>query len=192
MQLNPTRLHGSWNDGFALDMHILRSDFLGYDEHGHPQFHTVRTELGELLFRLKYRSDRSANAPIGQAVSDFVRSRNVAVDVIVPVPPNRSRAVQPLFEIADEVGRRLNVTVDKQSVRKVKETAELKNVDYAKRLESLEGAHSVEGDLLRGRSILLLDDLYQSGATLNAVARMLRHTGGASAVFVLALTRARG
>ena len=77
-------------------------------------------------------------------------------------------------------------------MRKIKETPELKNVDYAKRLELLEGAHSVEGDPLRGRSILLLDDLYQSGATLNAVARLLRQTGGASAVFVLALTRAQG
>ena len=91
MQMNPTRLNGNWDDGFALDMHVLRSDFLGYDEFGYPQFHTVQTELGELLFRLKYRSDRSAITPIAQAASDFVRFRNLAIDVIVPAPPSRSR-----------------------------------------------------------------------------------------------------
>ena len=60
-----------------------------------------------------------------------------------------------------------------------------------KRLELLGGAHSIEGDALRGRRVLLLDDLYQSGATLNAIARLLKEAGGVSAVFALALTRAR-
>jgi predicted amidophosphoribosyltransferase len=82
--------------------------------------------------------------------------------------------------------------VDKTSVRKTKATPELKNVDYAKRLELLAGAHDVEGSALAGRRILLLDDLYQSGATLNAIARLLKDTGGAAAVLALALTRARG
>jgi predicted amidophosphoribosyltransferase len=192
MQLNPRRVPGCWDDGFTLDLHIRSSDFLGYNDYGHPQFDTTRTELGELLYRLKYKSDQSAIAPIAQAVCDFVQKWNPGIDVIVPAPPSKNRAVQPLFQIADEVGRLLNLPVDKQSVRKVKETPELKNVDYAKRLELLGGAHSVDGAVLRGRRILLLDDLHQSGATLNAIARLLREAGGASAVFALALTRARG
>jgi len=191
MQLNPRQMPGCWDDGFTLDLHIRSSDFLGYDEYGHPQFDTTRTELGELLYRLKYRGDQSAIAPIAQAAADFVRNWNLGIDRIVPAPPSKNRPVQPLFQIADEVGRRLNLSVDKQSVRKVKETPELKNVDYSKRLELLGGAHSVEGDVLRGQRILLLDDLYQSGATLNAIGRLLRDAGGTSAVFALALTRAR-
>jgi hypothetical protein len=90
--------------------------------------------------------------------------------VIVPTPPSKSRAVQPLFQIADEVGRLLSLPVDKTSVRKTKVTPELKNVDHAKRLELLGEAHSIQGEALRGQRVLLLDDLYQSGATLNAIA----------------------
>jgi predicted amidophosphoribosyltransferase len=82
--------------------------------------------------------------------------------------------------------------VDKTSVRKTKPTPELKNVDHAQRVELLAGAHSIEGSALKGRRILLLDDLYQSGTTLNAIARVLKEAGGAAAVFALALTRARG
>ena len=100
--------------------------------------------------------------------------------------------MQPLFQIADELGSLLSLPVDKTSVHKIKATPELKNVDREKRLDLVAGAHSVDGNALRGRLVLLLDDLYQSGATLNAIAGLLKGVGGASKVFVLALTRARG
>lgn len=191
MQLNPRPVHGAWDDGRTLDLHVRSSEFVGYNEYGHAQFESIRTELGELLYRLKYRGDQSAVAPIAQAACDFVRGWNRGIDVIVPAPPSRNRAVQPLFQIADEVGRLLGLPVDKVSVRKAKATPELKNVDHAQRLELLGGVHSIEGDALRDRRVLLLDDLYQSGATLNAIGRLLKEAGGASAVFALALTRAR-
>ncbi len=191
MQLDPRPVRGSWDDGRTLDIHIRSSEFVGYNEYGHAQFESTRTELGELLYRLKYKGDQSAIAPIAQAASDFLRGWNPGIDMIVPTPPSKSRTVQPLFQIADEVGRLLSLPVDKTSVRKTMGTPELKNVDYAKRLELLAGAHSIDGDALRGRRVLLLDDLYQSGATLNAIARLLKEAGGVSAVFALALTRAR-
>jgi predicted amidophosphoribosyltransferase len=191
MQLNPRPVRGAWDDGRTLDLHIRSSEFAGYNEYGHAQFESTRTELGELLYRLKYRGDQSAIAPIAQAACDFVRGWNPGIEVIVPVPPSRNRPVQPLFQIADEVGRLLDLPVDKASVRKTRATPELKNADHAQRLELLWGAHSIEGDALRGRRVLLLDDLYQSGATLNTIARLLKEVGRTSAVVALALTRAR-
>jgi predicted amidophosphoribosyltransferase len=183
---------GAWDDGRSLDRHVRSSEFLGYDEYGHPQFDTTRTELGELLYRLKYRGDQSAIAPIAQVTCDFIRDWSPGIDVIIPAPPSKVRTVQPLFQIADEVGRLLNVPVEKTSVRKTKATPELKNVDHTQRLQLLIGAHSIEGNALRGRRVLLIDDLYQSGATLNAIARLLKEAGGTSAVFALVLTRSGG
>jgi predicted amidophosphoribosyltransferase len=184
-------VHGSWDDGRTLDLHVSSSEFLGYDDRGHPQFETTRTELGELLYRLKYKGDHSTIAPIAEATCDFVRQWNPRIDLIVPVPPSKTRPVQPLFQIADALGRLLNLPVDKTTVRKIKATPELKNVDHARRLDLIAGAHSIQGDALRGQRLLLLDDLYQSGATLNAISRLLKEAGGAAAVFALALTRAR-
>jgi len=191
VQLNPRPVHGNWDDGYTLNRHVESSVYIGENEHGHPQFETTRTELGELIYKLKYKGDQSAVAPIAQAASEFVKRWNPGIELIVPVPSSKHRAVQPLFQIADELGRFLNVPVDKASVRKTKATPELKNVDLAKRLELLVGAHSVDSGALRGRRILLLDDLYQSGATLNAIGRLLKEAGGVSGVFALALTRAR-
>ncbi|HSW09892.1 MAG TPA: phosphoribosyltransferase family protein [Bacillota bacterium] len=187
--MNPRPLQGAWDDGRVLDRHVSSSEFIGYNEYGHPQFDSTRTEVGEFLYRLKYRGDQAAVGPIAQAACDFVRSWNPGVDVIVPASPSRNRAVQPLFLIADELGRLLGLPVDKTSVRKTKATPELKNVDYAQRVELLREAHDLEGDKLRGRRVLLLDDLYQSGATMNALTHLLKELGGASAVFAFALTK---
>jgi predicted amidophosphoribosyltransferase len=191
VRLNPTVVVGAWDDGRTLDAHVSHSEFLGYSEYGHTQFETTRTELGELLYRLKYRGDRSTVPAIARVAHDFVREWNPLVDVIVPVPPSRARSLQPLFEIAHELGRLLGLPVDKSSVRKTMATPELKNVELDQRLDLLGRAHSIDGSALRGRRVLLLDDLYQSGATLNAIARLLREAGGAFAVVALALTRAR-
>src|SRR5215204_7099985 len=131
MRLDPRTLQGEWDDGRVLDRHVSSSEFIGYNEYGHSQFESIRTELGELLYRLKYRSDYSAVAPIAQVARHFISSWQPEIEVIVPAPPSRSRAVQPLFQIADELGRLLKLPVDKTSVQKTKGTPELKNVDHA-------------------------------------------------------------
>jgi len=191
MRLNPRAMHGAWDDGRTLDLHVSSSEFLGYNEYGHPLFETTRTELGELLYRLKYKGDQSVIAPIAHATFDFIREWNPGIDVIVPAPPSRDRPVQPLFQIADEVGRLLGLPVDRTSLHKAKATPELKNVDRDQRLDLLAAAHSLKDGAFSGRRVLLLDDLYQSGATLNSIAGVLKGTGSAAAVLALALTRAR-
>jgi competence protein ComFC len=73
-KINPRRIRGSWADGYALDVHSTGSTFLGYDEFGHPVFDTMRTEVGELLYRLKYKGDASALSEIGESAEQFIRS----------------------------------------------------------------------------------------------------------------------
>jgi competence protein ComFC len=50
-RINPRKLSGPWTEGYALDLHTASSEFLGYDEFGHEQFNTERTEVGELVYR---------------------------------------------------------------------------------------------------------------------------------------------
>ncbi|MCR4321357.1 MAG: hypothetical protein NUV74_13600 [Candidatus Brocadiaceae bacterium] len=61
---------------------------------------------------------------------------------------------------------------------KVKETPELKNLsDYQKRLELLTDTFATKNLSLEGKNVLLLDDLYRSGATFNAITRVLYEKG---------------
>ena len=73
-----------------------------------------------------------------------------------------------------------------------KNITELKNVyDYGERMKLLQGSYSVKPDLLKGKSILLLDDLFRSGATMNAVTKTLYEQGECASVYALAMTRTR-
>ncbi len=77
-------------------------------------------------------------------------------------------------------------------VVKAKETAELKNIfDFDERLRILKDAFEIHDTAAAGRSVLLFDDLYRSGATLNAVTRILQQEGKVNNVYALNLTMTR-
>jgi hypothetical protein len=82
VQINPKRIIGRWTEGFALDFHTLSSEYIGDDEYGHPQFDTKRSEIGELLYRLKYREDKSVLGDIISTASRFIKSKNWPVDLM--------------------------------------------------------------------------------------------------------------
>lgn len=190
-KINARKIDGPWADGRVLDLHSTGSEFLGYDEYGHEQFDTRRTEVGELLYRLKYRNDASALEEIGTVSEKFIRSWRIEFDVIVPAPPTRTRRVQPLHQIADELAHRFNVPVVKAVSKKAAGAAELKNLrEYHERQAVLQDALVVNARNIEGKRILLLDDLIRSGATLGAVAAALTEAG-AAIIFAFALTKTR-
>lgn len=192
VKIDPMKLPGPWADGYVLErQHTLSSEFLGHDSFGNPQFDTKRTELGELVFRLKNRNDKNTLDPIAEAAVQFIKGWNPSFDLIVPVPPSRKRAYQPVVEIAEAIGTRLSKPLNEAAVNKTKDTPELKDVfEYQQRIKLLEGAFQVDTDAVRGKRILLVDDLYRSGATATVVAQALL-SGGAAAVQMLAMTKTR-
>src|SRR5580658_6590569 len=96
-KINPITISGAWNPGYALDVHTTSSRITGANAQGKPQFETERSELGELIYRLKYRSDRSAAEEIIRTAATFVRSFREKFDVVVPVPPSTARTFQPVL-----------------------------------------------------------------------------------------------
>ena len=92
MEIHPKEIKGSWDQGYVLDVHTISSTMIGYNEFGHPEFDTVRSQLGELVYRLKYKSEKTVIAPVIEAVSAFVSDWGIHPDAIVPVPPSRQRS----------------------------------------------------------------------------------------------------
>src|SRR5882672_8165713 len=82
-KINPQKITGNWQSGVALDFHTISSTPTGVNEYGHPTFDTVRSELGELLLRLKYRGDQSAAPEIIAAAAQFLAPHRAKLDLIV-------------------------------------------------------------------------------------------------------------
>jgi len=193
VQIDPKRINGSWTEGFALDFHTLSSEYIGDDEYGHPQFDTKRSEIGELLYRLKYREDKSVLGDIITTASQFIKSINWPLDLLVSVPPSRKgRTFQPVPPLAMGIGRVLGIEVCVDSIVKVKDTPGLKGIfDFEERMRILRDAFAIHDPVVAGRSVLLFDDLYRSGATLNAVSRLLKQEGKSRSIYILTLTMTR-
>lgn len=189
----PQRISGPWREGYALDLHVIRSEFRYYDGAGNPQFDTVRSELGELLYRLKYRSDQSVVPEIVETAAEFLEQWNPQVDLLIPATPSNDRKIQPVALVAQALAARLGIVFSDAGLTRNKSIKQLKRVrNYAERSRLLSGAHHVDKSTTAGRNILLLDDLYQSGATLREITADLYDKGEAQSVFVLAITRTRG
>ena len=193
ISINPKELKGNWFEGFALDFHTLSSEYIGDDEYGQPQFQTERSEVGELIFRLKYRSDRTVVKTLSLLAVDFLKSRQWPIEVIVPIPPSRSdRVFQPVHLLSEHIAKSLDLPIYKDCLIKTKNNPELKSVyDYDERIKILQGAYSVIPDDISGKALLLVDDLYRSGATLRVVTEALKNEGRAGSIYVMVFTKTR-
>lgn len=189
--INPRQIKGDWVDGYALDIHTTGSVYLGVNEYGHDVYDTTRSEVGELLYRLKYRADLKAAEELVAVAATYIGPNAANFDVMVPVPPSGVRAVQPVITLANGIGAALKIPVANCIVT-TRPPTQLKGVvDPQRRRELLDGLYALNGDPVRGRRVLLFDDLFRSGSTMNAITNVLMGQGGAVSVHAFTITRTR-
>ncbi len=188
---NPQQIRGNWLDGYVLDVHTTSSTYLGVNEYGHDVYDTTRSEVGELLYRLKYRSDLKAAEELITTAAAYLKPWAAQLDVIVPVPPSGVRTIQPVVTLASGIGTALGLAVA-NCIGTTRPPTQLKGVvDPQRRRELLDGLYTINGDPVRQRRVLLFDDLFRSGSTMNAITDLLRAQGGATSVHAFAITRTR-
>src|SRR5690349_7767037 len=171
--INPQKIIGKWKSGIALDLHTTSSTYLGVDEAGHNQYDNTRSELGDLLYRLKYRSDQMAAPEIIATAAQFLMPHRHKFDLIIPVPSSTVRAVQPVTLLANGIGKAVSLPVC-ECVTMKRRAEPIKSInDAEQRRKALEGLHAVDASKTAGRRVLLFDDLFRSGSTMNAITDIL-------------------
>ncbi len=120
-----------------------------------------------------------------------LESRLPRLDLVMPVPMHstrkRSRGFNQSELLAAPIAARLSVRLEKAMMKKTRHTTPQSALSHAERIENAKGAYQVAADLA-GKSILLVDDVVTTGATLSECALALRRAG-AKHVYALAFAR---
>lgn len=183
-------LNGNWTQGFALDNHMHQSIFLGYDELENPKFDNKRSKVGELVLQLKYRNQtQNASLLVDYILQQF--SGLETLNLIVPAPFTTERINQPVQLIAKELSDRLSIPYS-PILRKSSSHTPLKNIEEkSKKLEILNNSITIDNIDLSNKNILVIDDLFDSGATLEVSTEKL-FSQNAKSVIVLVMTKTKG
>ena len=149
----------------------------------------------EVILRFKYQREYSLRPWLGRWMRDGFRQyySQEKWDALVPVPLHgarrRERGFNQSAEIAGWLGAKVGIGVEEGLVR-IKPTPPQARLRRAERLRNLRGALALApGFDPRGRRLLLCDDVFTTGATADACARVLKQAGAEE---VAALTVARG
>jgi ComF family protein len=102
--------------------------------------------------------------------------------LLVPVPLHRRRLWSRGFNqsaiVARELSRRTGVAVAVDALRRIRPTPPLKGMGMRQRRRTVAGAFRANGSAeLRGRTVVLVDDVFTTGSTANACARILKRAG---------------
>lgn len=132
-----------------------------------------------LLVRFKFEHRRDGLAVLLAALER--RAARLGGDVVVPVPrhPDRIRdlAADPVFELARALARSSGRGLTDGVLQRTRPTPPQTWLPRAARLANPDGSFAAHEGALRGRDVLLLDDVTTTGATLCAAARALRRAG---------------
>jgi ComF family protein len=116
------------------------------------------------------------------------------IDLLVPVPLHtqrlRERGFNQALLLVKELSHRTGIPYRKRALQKVRPTIPQVNLSGVERAKGVRGSfHMIGKEELEGKSILLVDDVYTTGATVNECSKVLL-AGGAERVDVLTLAHA--
>jgi competence protein ComFC len=150
-------------------------------------------QLRHALLSFKFEGRKDVGRRLVRLLGEYLPGTREAFDVIVPMPVTgkrlRERGFNQCYVIAEELSLITGQPVSALSLRKVKETKDQYTLSRDDRKRNVRGAFAVhDGDELRGRRVLLVDDLLTTGHTAGEAARTLRSSRVRS-VLMFALAR---
>ena len=148
---------------------------------------SLRHAIHQFKYNRRVGLDRSLGVLLDRAVD-----RNLSIDLVVPVPLSHQRLQQRSYNqallLAREFSRIRQLSVASNFLVKSRETKSQQGLSAVQRGKNLRGAFQLRGDV-SGMTVLLVDDVMTTGATVEACSQILS-AGGAKSVYVAVIGRA--
>lgn len=151
----------------------------------------------ESIYMFKYGGRAEYAEFFGEEVVDFLGNfiRLVKPDFLVPVPLHKSRMRKRGYNqaslVANEISKRMNIPVKEHLVERVKKTRPLKSMKRNERQNCLKNAFIIKQIDVKSKCVIIIDDIYTTGATMDEIAGLLKNSG-VQKVYFVALASARG
>lgn len=184
----------------SCDMHLPRTDF---QHHAHDNimarrfwgiipveqaaalfYYEADSNVTNIIYDLKYHDHPETGDEMGQRMAAEFRESGFfdGIDAIVPVPLAKKRQWQRGYNqslhIAKGISRATGLPILDKAVRRTKFVKSQTQINHWERQENVERVFKLEApEAVRGRHILLVDDVVTTGATMAACARELLKAG---------------
>jgi ComF family protein len=148
--------------------------------------------LREAIHQFKYRPCRSLGKPLGEWMVDRIRLLST-IDMVIPVPLHvkrlRKRGFNQSLLLAHRVSVRYGMQLSYDNLMRIRPTRPQVELRGDERIKNVEGAFALRHpEKVQGKRIILVDDVFTTGATMNECASVLKD---AEASHVTAFTLAR-
>lgn len=154
-----------------------------------PEFDRLRAAVayGDIARQVALKLKYSGRPAVAETLAHFMRrhlDEGAGDAILVPVPLHRWRIWKRGYNqsalIASALARRSGLAADLALLERVKATPPLKGLGRNERAATVRGAFRVSKaarERAKGRTVILVDDVYTSGATANACAKVLKRAG---------------
>lgn len=153
--------------------------------------------MRRVIYRFKYHGRAEYAGYLGNAMSDILRDRILSLntDAFIPVPMYKKKEKKRGFNQAEllsrEMSRHFNVPTRTDIVLRNKSTKIMRSLGADEREKNLKKAFKLKEDSVKLKNVVIIDDIYTTGSTADAVAKCLK-AGGVERVYVVALSIGKG
>lgn len=141
-------------------------------------------ELQSVIHAMKYKKRFVIGTYFGSLLAERLKGKIMEweIEKIIPVPLHHKRfserSYNHSFFIAKEFSERINIPIDSKSLKRIRYTASQTKMTLEERKENIEGAFAVSKKAdVKGKRILLLDDVITTGSTIQECAKTLINAG---------------
>lgn len=173
------------NDEFCTDCKNKKHEFVqgagvfAYDE-----------EIKKSIYRFKYSNQREYSRFYAGAAASRLgyQIRHWAPDAIIPIPLSTIKYLKRGYNqaelLADDIGKLLDIPVDNTILVRTRNTRPMKELNDEERVKNLQNAFKIRPNIVKYKKVLLIDDIYTTGATIDACAAVLKEAGVREVYFV--------
>ena len=155
-------------------------------------------KMKDLLHLFKYNNKTKLRKVFGKLLIKFIQDFNIPVekfDHIIPMPLHPTRLREREYNqtqlLTEELSKALSLKTSRNTISRIRNTKPQSSLSAWERWENIRGAFKVKNpEQINKKDILIIDDLYTTGATSSEIALSLKNAG-AKEVSILTLAIAK-